>query len=64
MTSAVWASLLLVAFAVYVMLFCVRDIREHPDTRLLSAQAWTVACVIGTLLGCAAYLIAGRSETR
>ncbi|MHA6759792.1 hypothetical protein [Streptacidiphilus sp. PAMC 29251] len=64
MTSTALAPLVLVAFAVYVMVFCVRDLREHPDTRLMSAQAWMVACVIGTLLGCAAYLIAGRSETR
>ncbi|MFC1410075.1 PLDc N-terminal domain-containing protein [Streptacidiphilus sp. N1-12] len=63
MTSAL-APLLLVAFAVYVVVFCVRDVREHPDTRLMSAQAWVVACVLGTLLGCAAYMIVGRSETR
>jgi hypothetical protein len=64
MTSEAVAPLLLVAFAVYVMVYCVRDAREHPDTRLMSAQAWMVVCVFGTLLGCAAYMIAGRSERR
>ena len=58
------APLLLLCFAAYVMVFCVRDVREHPDTRLLSAQAWARVCVFGTLIGCMAYMTVGRSEIR
>jgi hypothetical protein len=43
---------------------CMVDISRHPNTRQLPPTTWLLICLVGNVLGLAAYLRFGRSTDR
>ena len=50
--------------ALVPVVYCMIDISRHPDTRQLPATTWMLICLVGNVIGLAAYLKYGRSTGR